>query len=159
MATYTPQNILLTGGAGFIASHVVELLVQQYPQYQVRAVVLHAAPSAMTARASHSSSDRRSHRASHAIECGPAAPRHQACGWHAATERRRVLSLRLRNVRLAALDSRLVLQTSSAFRPPAASQRSGPSGQAVGALWGLGSCTRRKWECNERGCSTHPATW
>jgi nucleoside-diphosphate-sugar epimerase len=36
MATYHPKNILLTGGAGFIASHVVELLVHKYPQYQVR---------------------------------------------------------------------------------------------------------------------------
>jgi len=44
MATYTPQNILLTGGAGFIASHVVELLVQRYPQYQVRAARCTARP-------------------------------------------------------------------------------------------------------------------
>lgn len=33
--TYTPQNILITGGAGFIASHVVILLVEKYPQYNI----------------------------------------------------------------------------------------------------------------------------
>lgn len=33
--TYTPQNILVTGGAGFIASHVVILLVEKYPQYNI----------------------------------------------------------------------------------------------------------------------------
>lgn len=32
---YTPNNILLTGGAGFIGSHVVILLCQKYPQYKV----------------------------------------------------------------------------------------------------------------------------
>lgn len=32
---YTPQNILITGGAGFIASHVVIRLVNNYPQYKV----------------------------------------------------------------------------------------------------------------------------
>lgn len=32
---YTPKNILVTGGAGFIASHVVILLVERYPQYNV----------------------------------------------------------------------------------------------------------------------------
>jgi UDP-glucose 4,6-dehydratase len=32
---YTPRNILITGGAGFIASHVVILLVQKYPQYKI----------------------------------------------------------------------------------------------------------------------------
>jgi len=33
--TYTPQNILITGGAGFIASHVVIRFVREYPQYTV----------------------------------------------------------------------------------------------------------------------------
>lgn len=32
---YTPKNILVTGGAGFIASHVVLLLVKKYPQYKI----------------------------------------------------------------------------------------------------------------------------
>lgn len=32
---YTPKNILITGGAGFIASHVVILLVEKYPQYNI----------------------------------------------------------------------------------------------------------------------------
>lgn len=32
---YTPKNILLTGGAGFIASHVAILLCKKYPQYNV----------------------------------------------------------------------------------------------------------------------------
>jgi UDP-glucose 4,6-dehydratase len=31
-----PRNILLTGGAGFVGSHVVVRLVQKYPQYKVR---------------------------------------------------------------------------------------------------------------------------
>ena len=35
-ANYHPESILVTGGAGFIASHVVKLLVTQYPQYKVR---------------------------------------------------------------------------------------------------------------------------
>lgn len=33
--SYIPQNILVTGGAGFIASHVVILLVEKYPQYNI----------------------------------------------------------------------------------------------------------------------------
>jgi len=32
---YVPKNILLTGGAGFIASHVAILLVQKYPEYKI----------------------------------------------------------------------------------------------------------------------------
>ncbi|KAI0564258.1 dTDP-glucose 4,6-dehydratase [Gracilaria domingensis] len=32
---YTPKCILLTGGAGFIGSHVVELLVNRYPDYRI----------------------------------------------------------------------------------------------------------------------------
>jgi len=35
-ANYEPRNILLTGGAGFIGSHVAIRLVQNYPQYKVR---------------------------------------------------------------------------------------------------------------------------
>jgi len=33
--SFTPKNILVTGGAGFIASHVVMLLVKKYPQYKI----------------------------------------------------------------------------------------------------------------------------
>jgi len=33
--TYTPKNILVTGGAGFIASHVVIQLVKKYPNYNI----------------------------------------------------------------------------------------------------------------------------
>ncbi|GLC33613.1 Rhm1p [Pleodorina starrii] len=32
---YTPKNILITGGAGFIASHVVIRLAMNYPEYKV----------------------------------------------------------------------------------------------------------------------------
>ncbi|KAL6049215.1 Trifunctional UDP-glucose 4,6-dehydratase [Balamuthia mandrillaris] len=32
---YRPKNILITGGCGFIGSHVVELLVHKYPEYNV----------------------------------------------------------------------------------------------------------------------------
>ena len=32
---YTPHNILITGGAGFIGSHVVLLLAKKYPQYNI----------------------------------------------------------------------------------------------------------------------------
>ena len=32
---YTPKNILVTGGAGFIASHIVIRLTRDYPQYKV----------------------------------------------------------------------------------------------------------------------------
>lgn len=34
-ATYVPKNIFLTGGAGFIASHVAILLCKKYPHYNV----------------------------------------------------------------------------------------------------------------------------
>jgi hypothetical protein len=34
-ADYVPKNILVTGGAGFIASHIVILLVKKYPSYKV----------------------------------------------------------------------------------------------------------------------------
>ena len=33
---YQPKNILLTGGAGFIGSHVVLRLVRRYAHYKVR---------------------------------------------------------------------------------------------------------------------------
>jgi FlaA1/EpsC-like NDP-sugar epimerase len=32
---YEPKNILLTGGAGFIGSHVALRLIKQYPAYKV----------------------------------------------------------------------------------------------------------------------------
>eukprot|EP00605_Chrysophyceae_sp_TOSAG23-4_P000677 GSChrysophyteH1.ASY1.ANO1.761.1 assembled CDS len=32
---YEPKNIMITGGAGFIASHVVILLAKKYPQYNI----------------------------------------------------------------------------------------------------------------------------
>jgi UDP-glucose 4,6-dehydratase len=31
---YKPKNILLTGGAGFIGSHVAIRLLQRYPDYK-----------------------------------------------------------------------------------------------------------------------------
>ncbi|CAM6086573.1 unnamed protein product [Calypogeia fissa] len=34
-ATYTPRNILITGAAGFIASHVANRLVRKYPHYKI----------------------------------------------------------------------------------------------------------------------------
>ena len=40
---YQPKNILLTGGAGFIGSHVVSLLVHRYPNYKV-----HPPPSGLS---------------------------------------------------------------------------------------------------------------
>lgn len=35
MTTYKPKNILITGAAGFIASHVANRLVQNYPEYKI----------------------------------------------------------------------------------------------------------------------------
>lgn len=35
MATYTPKNILITGAAGFIASHVCNRLIRNYPEYKI----------------------------------------------------------------------------------------------------------------------------
>ncbi|CAH2056860.1 unnamed protein product [Thlaspi arvense] len=35
MAKYTPKNILITGAAGFIASHVANRLVRNYPEYNI----------------------------------------------------------------------------------------------------------------------------
>ena len=29
------KNILITGGAGFIGSHLVRLMVNKYPEYQI----------------------------------------------------------------------------------------------------------------------------
>lgn len=33
---YVPESILITGGCGFIASHVVNRLSERYPHYKVR---------------------------------------------------------------------------------------------------------------------------
>ncbi|CAH8258585.1 unnamed protein product [Arabidopsis lyrata] len=35
MASYTPKNILITGAAGFIASHVANRLIRSYPHYNI----------------------------------------------------------------------------------------------------------------------------
>ncbi|KAJ6801699.1 trifunctional UDP-glucose 4,6-dehydratase/UDP-4-keto-6-deoxy-D-glucose 3,5-epimerase/UDP-4-keto-L-rhamnose-reductase RHM1-like [Iris pallida] len=35
MTTYKPKNILITGAAGFIASHVANRLVHSYPEYKI----------------------------------------------------------------------------------------------------------------------------
>jgi UDP-glucose 4,6-dehydratase len=34
-SAYTPKNILITGAAGFIASHVANRLIRNYPQYKI----------------------------------------------------------------------------------------------------------------------------
>lgn len=36
---YKPKNIMLTGGAGFIGSHVAILLAKKYPEYKVCSIV------------------------------------------------------------------------------------------------------------------------
>jgi UDP-glucose 4,6-dehydratase len=33
--THQPRNVLITGGAGFIASHVAILFAEKYPDYKV----------------------------------------------------------------------------------------------------------------------------
>ncbi|KAK7314167.1 hypothetical protein VNO77_39379 [Canavalia gladiata] len=35
MASYSPKNILITGAAGFIGSHVANRLVKSYPEYKI----------------------------------------------------------------------------------------------------------------------------
>ncbi|KAL2247430.1 trifunctional UDP-glucose 4,6-dehydratase/UDP-4-keto-6-deoxy-D-glucose 3,5-epimerase/UDP-4-keto-L-rhamnose-reductase RHM1-like [Sesamum indicum] len=35
MTTFTPKNILITGAAGFIASHVANRLIRNYPHYKI----------------------------------------------------------------------------------------------------------------------------
>ncbi|KMT16232.1 hypothetical protein BVRB_3g053890 [Beta vulgaris subsp. vulgaris] len=35
MSSYTPKNILITGAAGFIASHVANRLIRTYPDYKI----------------------------------------------------------------------------------------------------------------------------
>ncbi|KAL7143485.1 hypothetical protein ABFS83_08G193900 [Erythranthe nasuta] len=35
MSTFTPKNILITGAAGFIASHVANRLIRNYPEYKI----------------------------------------------------------------------------------------------------------------------------
>ena len=49
---YEAKNVLITGGAGFIASHVAILFAKKYPQYKVRprAPWKRAAPARVRAR-------------------------------------------------------------------------------------------------------------
>ena len=49
---YEAKNVLITGGAGFIASHVAILFAKKYPQYKVRprAPWKRAAPASVRAR-------------------------------------------------------------------------------------------------------------
>lgn len=35
MMDYQPKNIMITGGAGFIASHIVIRMVKNYPNYKI----------------------------------------------------------------------------------------------------------------------------
>lgn len=35
MAEYKPKNILITGAAGFIASHAANRLIRNYPHYKI----------------------------------------------------------------------------------------------------------------------------
>ena len=43
VGSYTPKNIMVTGGAGFIASHVVIQLVKQLPVPRIQGRVLRQA--------------------------------------------------------------------------------------------------------------------
>ena len=38
-STYEAKNVLITGGAGFIASHVAILFAKKYPHYKVRVFI------------------------------------------------------------------------------------------------------------------------
>jgi len=35
MSSYAPRSILITGGCGFIGSHLVLLLAERYPEYRL----------------------------------------------------------------------------------------------------------------------------
>ena len=37
--TFTPNNVMITGGAGFIASHVAILFAKKYPNYKARSFI------------------------------------------------------------------------------------------------------------------------
>ena len=41
---YVPRTILITGGAGFIASHVATRLALKYPEYQARTLLCCTGP-------------------------------------------------------------------------------------------------------------------